>query len=169
VGWKDLLLEDAKRQCAFVHFFPEEWGVLFYTLYTVYVTRVRPAKLDHPYLFVSGPKGEYAPLSRGAYAESLERAVRRIGLESLRENGSTSHGLRHAYGQTLDELGVPAKYIQIMMHHKSVLSQEPYTRKTAQHLQAAIDEARKLIATKGTGLGRISPTNILPPPGALIP
>ena len=167
VGWKDLLLEDAKLQCAFVHFFPEEWGVPFYKLYTMYVTQVRPAKLDHPYLFVSGPKGEYAPLSRSAYSDSLATAVRRIGLESRKENGTTTHGLRHAYGQVLDELEVPNKFIQIMMHHKSLLSQEAYTRKTARNLQIALDKARQQIAA--TGSGSISPAHLLPSLGAVIP
>ena len=169
VGWKDLLIEDAKRESSFVHFFPEEWGVYFYQLYTMYVRHVRPAKLDHPYLFVSGPKGEYAPLSREAYSESFERAVRRIGLEPRQENGTTTHGLRHAYGQMLDEYGMPEKFIQIMMHHKSVLSQKAYTLKTAQKLQRELDKARQQITAKATGPGSISPTSMLPPPGAVTP
>lgn len=169
VGWKDLLLEDSKNKCAFVHFFPEEWGVTFYQLYTIYISHVRPAKLDHPYLFVSGSKGDYAPLTRDAYTESLARAVRRIGLESRREDGTTSHGLRHAYGQMLEQLEMSKEFIQIMMHHKSVLSQEPYTKKTAQHLQAALDKARRQIATNTTGPGQISAANCLPPSESLTP
>lgn len=169
VGWKDLLIEDASRQCSFVHFFPQEWGMYFYQLYTMYVGHVRPARLDHPYLFVSGPKGEYTPLSRAACSESFERAVRRIGLEPRKEDGTTPHGLRHAYGQMLAAYGMSQKFIQIAMHHKSIFSQEAYTLKTAQNFQSELDKAQLQIAAKATGPGSISPTSMLPPPGAVTP
>lgn len=169
VGWKDLLIEDAKLQCSFVTFFPQEWGVKFYQLYTLYVTHVRPAKLDHPYLFVSGPKGDHAPLSREAWSESFERAVRAIDLEPCKEAGTTPHGLRHAYGQMLDKYGMSEKFIQIAMHHKSIESQKAYTLKTKEQFQAELDKAQQRVTAAITGPGSMSAASMLPLPGAVTP
>lgn len=169
VGWKDLLIEEAKRQRSLVHFFPEDWAVVFYGLYCMYVAHVRPRNLSHPYLFVSGERGDGSPLTLDSYYDSVARAVRRIGLESSKAKGTTSHGFRHAYGQVLEQLNVDAKLIQVMMHHKSPLSQLTYTQTPRSAFTAAIDKARTRLAAGTPDVPEITTDNLLPPTGIAIP
>lgn len=169
VGWKDLLIEEAKRQRSLVHFFPEEWAVVFYRLYCLYVARVRPRNLGHPYLFVSGERGDGSPLTLGSYHDSVARAVRRIGLESSKSKGTTSHGFRHAYGQVLSRLNVNEKVIQVLMHHKSPLSQQTYTQMPLSAFTAAINGARQQLATGASAVPHLTVANLIPPPGIVIP
>lgn len=168
LGWKNLLIEHDALQCSDVHWFPQEWGTFFWELYRVYLRHVLPSGLPHPYLFVntkhsakgSDPYGR--PLLLESYHESLERAVARIGLKSQKELGTTSHGLRHAYAQTLRRLGVSRKIRQVFLHHKNPLSQDPYVAPTAAEIAAEISAARARLAEAAPA--SLCDTSLLPPP-----
>ena len=134
-GWKDPLETNATRRAFEVFWFPQEAGHLFLTYYRMYIQHVRPVTLRHPWLFVT-KDGD--PLGTAGYARSHARAVRRIGLIPQKERGTTPHGHRHNYGQTLNRLSTDEKIIQVAMHHKSVTSQKTYTEGDAEDVQAAL-------------------------------
>lgn len=169
VGWKDLLIEEAKLQRSVIHFFPGEWAAVFYKLYCLYVAHVRPRNLGHPYLFVSGERGDGSPLTLGSYHDAVARAVRRIGLDSSKARGTTSHGFRHAYGQVLSRLKVSEKVIQVLMHHKSPLSQQTYTQMPLGAITAAVDSARQQLAAGTSNISHLTAANLVPPQGLLLP
>ena len=81
------------------------------------------------------------PYSAAAYDRNHEAAVRRIGLEYGKEHGTTTHGLRHMYGQTLADLKVPPSIIMRAMHHRSYLSQLIYTEPSAARINATLTQA----------------------------
>lgn len=139
-GWKNLELN--RDHQAFVYWLDEAAGELFWVLYNGYLRYVRAPLMrqriamgggDHPFLFVSegrsnGEGGMIGdPLSLQAYERSHRRAVERLGLECSKAAGTSTHGLRHLYGQTLAALNVPAGVIKKGMHHRHLLSQVPYT------------------------------------------
>lgn len=143
-GWKDLMLDDGPQHSVNVHWFPREWGAVFWRLYDMYVRHVLPSGLTHPYLFVNlgGDEGTLgSPYRLESYDAQLRAAVRRIGLAPKKELGTTSHGLRHAYGQVLTKLKVERKYIQIFMHHKSPMSQDVYTQPEMRDAAEALERA----------------------------
>lgn len=166
-GWKDLMLEDAKQHFANVHWFPREWGTRFWWLMDIYIRHVRPRGLDgHPYLFVNlgGDEGQCgAPYRLDSYYESLGAAVRKIGLTPSKELGTTSHGLRHAYGQVLSKLKVPRKFIQVFMHHAAPGSQDVYTQPEAGDAARELDAAYGRLAA-GSIERAPEPDILLPPP-----
>ena len=155
-GWKGMDLDQNYRTCIF--WIDPDAGRLFWVLYWGYLRHVRTpimaerAKLggrDHPFLFVSARGDENGegsalpgePYSEGAYERAHEAAVRRIGLKHRKYLGTTTHGLRHLYGKTLTDLGVPPQVIKKGLHHRNYLSQAPYTvpdnAKTNQKLREA--------------------------------
>ncbi|MDV3251130.1 hypothetical protein DevBK_07305 [Devosia sp. BK] len=154
VGWKNLELN--REHQAFVYWLEQSAGDLFWVLYLGYLRHVRAPIMqrrkalggyDHPFLFVSlggsntdgGMIGD--PLSSQAYTDSHERAVLRLGLEHSKEAGTSTHGLRHLYGQTLANLGVSAAIIKKGMHHRHLLSQVPYTVPTADRVNSVLRAA----------------------------
>ncbi len=166
-GWKDPLLDDDPRNLFTVHWYPSVIGAYFWRLYRVYLRCVRPSGLDHPYLFVNLDASRAdtfgAPYRIESYTDQLERAVERIGLRSAKDNGTTSHGLRHAYAQSLRASGVSEKAIQIAMHHKSPLSQQVYTRPTKRVVARELDQAHTRIREldeHARALRRALPTEI---------
>ena len=155
-GWKSLELNDKYQ--AFVYWLEETAGALFWVLYLGYLRHIRKPAMeqrrrlgggDHPFLFVSlgeshsegGMIGD--PLSPQAYERSHKRAVERIGLRYAKDEGTTTHGLRHLYGQTLMNLGVSASVIKKGLHHRHYLSQVPYTVPTADHVNKVLRAAEK--------------------------
>jgi integrase len=60
------------------------------------------------------------------FDDSFRAAVRRIGLKPSKWAGTSSHGLRHRYGQWLNELGLGEKEGQVAMHHLNAKSQQVY-------------------------------------------
>jgi site-specific recombinase XerD len=128
-GFKDLLLDFNEPQSySLVRWFPECWGKTFWDLYRVYVDHILPSGLAHPYLFVnlSGGDDHGAPYHISAYNFNLRAALARIGLQSDKRQGTTSHGLRHGYSQDLTDAGCEDEIIQICLHHKSIFSQQHY-------------------------------------------
>ena len=72
------------------------------------------------------------------YDDSFKAAVRRIGLTPAKWAGTTSHGLRHRYGQWLNDLGLGDKEGQVAMHHLNAKSQEIYRQLGVASVAAAI-------------------------------
>ncbi|WP_173050921.1 hypothetical protein [Bosea sp. ANAM02] len=153
VGWKSLDLNSDYQ--AFVYWLDERAGALFWVLYLGYVRHVRRPIMeerkrrggsDHPFLFVSEgeDRNEDAdaligdPYSAQAYSRNHEAAVRRIGLPHAKNEGTTTHGLRHGYGQALAELGIPPQIIRKGLHHRKFLSQVPYTVPTKERVNEVL-------------------------------
>lgn len=117
------------------------------------IMRARPPHLgDHPFLFVnprdsinSGGGNIGDPYTMTALRGAWERAVGRIArirddpaLTVKKEMGTTLHGPRHHYGRFLRTLDLPPDVIQRAMHHRSIFSQDAYTRLTAAEINAFI-------------------------------
>jgi hypothetical protein len=68
--------------------------------------------------------------------------VCRIGLKYSKAAGTTTQGLRHLYGQTMQNLGVPAKVIQHGLHHRNLLSQAIYTVPTNGNVNQILRDAQ---------------------------
>ncbi|PMO79227.1 gamma-mobile-trio recombinase GmtY [Vibrio breoganii] len=112
-GWKGPLLTN--RNLSFdVMFYPTSTAIEFTLLLQKYLS-IKPAS-ESPFLFVSS-KG--SPESKKNFIQKYKRAVRRIGLESLKLLGTTPHAHRHSYGYRLSQNGLSQLEIQKAMHHKS--------------------------------------------------
>ena len=157
-GWKGMDLDRDHRACVF--WIDDQAGALFQVLFLGYIRYVRPAIMerrskmggrDHPFLFVServsaetGLPGE--PYSQKAYERNHQAAVERIGLTYSKEAGTTTHALRHLYGQTMTKLGVPAQVIKKGLHHRSFLSQAPYTAPDKHTINQTLRAAQMKVA-----------------------
>lgn len=157
VGWKGMALN--KDHQAFVFWIDPAAGALFWTLYLAYIRFVRPTIMnarrdlngrDHPFLFVSeeinpvtGLPGE--PYSEKAYERNHEAAVRRLGLEYEKAAGTTTHGLRHLYGHTMQKLGVHPEVIRQGLHHVNLLSQTIYTIPMSAEVNAQLRAAQQRV------------------------
>lgn len=160
-GWKGMDLDPRYRSCVFwvdpdaaALFWALYWGYMNYVRTPIMAERIAAGGGDHPFLFVSTRGDENGegtafpgePYSEGAYERSHEAAVRRIGLDHKKYLGTTTHALRHLYGQTLEALGVPPQVIKKGLHHRNYLSQVPYTvpdnSKTSQKLREAQEKIR---------------------------
>lgn len=141
-GWKDLLLTDPKEKFAQVHWFPSVWGEIFMTLFKAYIFHDRKRIASHPYLLVSGKTG-YAgdPYTVDSFRQAHAQACKRIGLHPSKDNGTTPHGHRHAYGRALAHAGLSELIIQRAMHHKSLHSQRAYTAPTQSQVFEAMAAA----------------------------
>ena len=155
-GWKGIALDASLSEI--VYWRDEKAATLFWDLYVAYVRTVRPRIMDrrrdaggrdHPFLFVSEGRGDAdgrglgAPYSPQAYERNHAAAVRRIGLVHSKEAGTTTHGLRHLYGQTISSWGISAAVIRKCMRHVSFLSQAVYVAPTRdavnEVLRSAVD------------------------------
>lgn len=162
-GWKNLMLDVGEpHSYAVVWWFPNEWGAVFWELYQMYIRHVLPKGLNHPYLFVNLRGGEEdetgaygEPYRISSYNNSLRRAVERIGLTYAKAHGTTSHGFRHAYGQTLEDAGVPDGIKQICLHHKSVESQVAYTQPTVGKINRELQLADERLSREGASYGAL--------------
>lgn len=156
-GWKSLALGPDKSALIWIiHENAERLFCRYYLTYLRYresLIKLRRAKglVDHPFLFVrQDTEGAGEPYSISAYDKALERAYRR--LETLgftvprgKYSGTMPHGMRHWYGQTLEDCGMPDKVIQSCMHHKSVLSQNVYTEPKYAKIKSMLDMAQEVI------------------------
>ncbi|MBP2463601.1 MULTISPECIES: gamma-mobile-trio recombinase GmtY [unclassified Rhizobium] len=150
-GWKELMLDvGAPHYYAVVRWFPTYWGLLFWKLYQAYVREVLPTNLDHPYLLVnlSNSKRKGSMYTLSAYYDNHAAAMDRIGVRVNKEEGTSSHGFRHAYGHSLECAGISDKITQVCMHHKSVVSQGVYTLPDASEVNVALEAGRIAIAER---------------------
>lgn len=145
-GWKGCLLTERKRKAFHVFWIDPDVGKLFNKLWRLYIMHSRPVQPKTPWAFLTK---DGQPMGTLAYIDSFKKAVEKIGLECTKWNGTTPHGLRHRYGQWLNELGVDSKEGQICMHHTSVSSQAVYRGMSAddvaQTLRDATGKTKKVI------------------------
>jgi hypothetical protein len=158
-GWKDLMF-DCDELYAEVRWFPPEAGVIFWRLWRVYVEHVRGAlRPAHPWAFCTS-RDETAgePYTLKQLGRAFRRAVERIDLVSVKDAGTTLHGLRHAYAQSLERSGVPVKELQIAMHHKSPDSQRVYTQPALHEMNTTLQKAAAKVRTRteAAGLGELA-------------
>jgi hypothetical protein len=156
-GWKGMDMN--KDHQSFVYWLDDTAATLFWTLYIGYLRYIRTPIMtqrlsrggyNHPFLFVSevDPRGGHAegmigdPYSPKAHSRNHQAAVERIGLPHGKSHGTTTQGMRHLYGQTLMNLGVPAQVIKKGLHHRHFLSQVPYTVPTREEVNNQLNTAR---------------------------
>ena len=73
-------------------------------------------------------------------------ALKRIGLEPNKAVGLDPHGHRHNYGRRLERAGLNPLVIRRCLHHKSLESQVPYTRKAQQEISDELNQATLQLA-----------------------
>ncbi|MBM3105885.1 site-specific integrase [Pseudomonas sp. V1] len=141
-GWKTRKLDDATGKYIQVQWFPAVFGEWFLDVWKLYLRQLREVPRAHPFAFVVMHGSDLGkPLSMDAYLASHQRAVRRIGLEPAKLNGTTAHGHRHAYGQRLVNAGVDVLVRRNALHHASLESQLPYTEPTAAKVSTVLASA----------------------------
>jgi integrase len=149
-GWKDLLLDNAELY-ARVQWFPSEAGAVFWKTWRRYLDHVRrPQQPSHPWAFCAASG---SPSTTVQFGRAFERAVGRIKLIAKKELGTTPHGLRHAYGQSLRKANVPRKIIQLAMHHRNPFSQDVYTEPSIVEVNATLNDATIRLHLASYGLG----------------
>lgn len=141
-GWKGGLLDVPDRLAMEIHWINPEAGRQFKKIWNLYVQHARPMSHSLPWAFLTK---EGLPMGPSAYGDSLRKAVEKIGLPFKKADGCTPHGLRHRYGQWLNDLGVNEKIGQICMHHANPLSQEVYRQPTAQQVAHEMSRATSRI------------------------
>jgi integrase len=122
-GWKGALLTHRTRKAFQIFWIDKNAGRIFLTLWRLYIQHIRPVTPQMPWAFLT-KSGQ--PLGAEGYEDSFNAAVRRIGLTPAKWAGTSSHGLRHRYGQWLNDLGLGNKEGQVAMHHLNAKSQEVY-------------------------------------------
>jgi hypothetical protein len=146
-GWKDLQLIDQREKYALVHWFPSFWGEVFLFLFRIYLAQFRSRHYPHPYLFVSQKEGVTGDMyTIDAFRQAHGKAVERIGLVAGKAHGTTPHGHRHAYGQSLVNAGIEQKVVQHALHHKSIESQAPYTIPSLDLVSRTLQAAEKKLS-----------------------
>ena len=140
-GWKGNLMTDRRRNAFQVFWVDRNAGRVFLTLWRMYFKYVRPLALQTPWAFLTR---DSQPLGAKAYSDSFVAAVRRIGLTSSKWGGTSTHAMRHRYGQWLNQLGIGEKEGQVAMHHRNVKSQEVYRELGVAKVAAAMGEGQAL-------------------------
>ena len=162
VGWKDLKMD--RNFTAPVYWINQHGEDMFKELYVYYLSYreslIRSNKhqtgINHPFLFVangidqnSGDDFRGLPYSYAAFEKSWGRALIRTSkyvgekLDNSKISGFTPHGARHYYGKALKEFGIDRKVIQECMHHKSIFSQEVYTKVSHKKIFNELEELRR--------------------------
>jgi len=148
VGWKNLLITDAENERSQCYFLPK-WETIFFRLFQEYRRLVLPDNMGHPYLFISLDRDNYGePWTPAALTKQFSAAVRRIGLEPRLELGTSPHGCRHYYGQSLVDMKLSPVIIQECLHHMSITSQLVYTRPTPLKVNDALQQAHSAMVSK---------------------
>lgn len=160
-GWKTKKLDDAAGKYIQVQWFPTVFGEWFLDIWKLYLRQLREVPRAHPFAFVVlHGKDVGKPLSIDAYLASHQRAVRRIGLEPAKLNGTTVHGHRHAYGQRLVDADVDVLVRRNALHHTSLESQLPYTEPTAAKVSAVLEAAMSRLE-QGEGQAALNTADLL--------
>ena len=154
-GWKNLAV-DASLEAP-VFFLHDSAENLVRSMYFKYLKYREKAMVvyrsihgfEHPFLFVSS-QGKFAgqPYSMGAYRGALKSAYDRLEhkfgytIPRAKKNGTTPHGMRRFYGQSLTDSCVEPKIIQKALRHRSVLSQIVYTEPKDALVEKTLNEAK---------------------------
>lgn len=136
-GWKGCLLTHRERKAFQIIWIDKNAGRLFLTLWRLYLQYTRPVIQQMPWAFLTK---EAQPLGVIGFSDSFSAAVRRIGLTPAKWAGTTTHALRHRYGQWLNELGLGDKEGQVAMHHINAKSQEVYRQMGIAKIAEAFDQ-----------------------------
>lgn len=142
-GWKGALLTHRNRNAFRVFWIDRAAGKLFLELWRMYLHHVRPVALQMPWAFLTK---DAQPLGAEGFSDAFNAAVRRIGLAPSKWAGTTTHGLRHRYGQWLNELGIGDKEGQVAMHHLNAKSQEVYRQIGLAQVVSAVSAANNITA-----------------------
>lgn len=134
-GWKGCLLTNRERKAFQVFWIDKTAGRVFLTLWRMYLLHVRPVTPQIPWAFLTKDR---QPLGVEGFDDSFKAAVCRIGLIPAKWAGTSGHGLRHRYGQWLNDLGLGDKEGQVAMHHLNAKSQEIYRQMGVAKVAAAI-------------------------------
>lgn len=127
-GWKNPTLDE--KWYMEVQWSPVALGRLFWTLWQAYMGQIVRIPRPHPYAWITlNGSNAGGMFTMEHYDRSHARAVRRIGLIPAKNQGTTPHGHRHAYGKRLESFGLHMKVIKTCMHHQSIESQAVYTEK----------------------------------------
>lgn len=92
--------------------------------------RVHSIAGRHPYLYINAAHKRFlgAPLRYSNVADAFDRACHRVGLKPHRSRRSL-HGFRHFYkSYAQNELGLEREYVQMLLRHRSLESQNDYGR-----------------------------------------
>lgn len=152
-GWKNPKLSDASQKYLHVHWFPRDMGRLFLQAWKLYMYQRLQARIGahkHPFLFVSfrgDQRGE--PYTIDAFRDAHARAIKRIGLEPSKMNGTTEHGHRHAYGQRISSTAPGERVVQAGLHHRSAESQAVYTEPSIERVTRVLSEVTDSLAAGG--------------------
>ena len=125
-GWKGALLHDYARKAFRVFWIDPNAAEMFYACWVGYL-KVRPLVLRMPWAWLTKDGN---PLGVLGFEEGFRAAMRRIGVEPNKMDGTTPHGLRHRYGRWFNDLDMDREFrdkaAQICLHHTSIFSQEVY-------------------------------------------
>jgi integrase len=127
-GWKGMKFEDEQNRDSLIYWSDPRIGQLFWKLHVEYMRSVRLRVPDkHPYYFVTMKDDAFgAPLKLKNLREQFYDTAKRIGL-SQKQDGVNPHGARHFYGYFgATWLRFSKERLQVMMHHRSILSTEVY-------------------------------------------
>lgn len=144
-GWKNPHLDSQRDLYLHVHWFPRDWGRLFYKIWNLYLLQLVQVERQHPFAFVSFDgrcSGE--PYSIASYRDAHTRAAERIGLVVAKMEGTTEHGHRHAYGQRVKATKDPL-IIKAALHHRSLESQLVYTESHISEVTQKLAEADSIL------------------------
>lgn len=142
-GWKGAMLNHRDRKAFRVFWIDSAAGRLFLTLWQMYISHERPLTPQMPWAFLTKEK---QPLGAEGFSDAFNAAVRRIGLPRAKWAGTTTHGLRHRYGQWLNELGITDKEGQVAMHHLNARSQDVYRQIGLEEVVKAVGTASNITA-----------------------
>ncbi|BCO11378.1 hypothetical protein GEOBRER4_n1993 [Citrifermentans bremense] len=137
-GWKGALLTHRERNAFQVFWIDRGAGRLFLELWRMYLHHIRPVTLQMPWAFLTR---DGQPLGTEGFNDSFNAAVQRIGLFPSKHAGTTTHGLRHRYGQWLNDLGLGEKEGQVAMHHLNAKSQDFYRQLGVAQVAAVVGAA----------------------------
>lgn len=140
-GWKDPVMtsRDGYFEVIFNPTYKAKEFLLVWAQYLRYQW-VEPKARFHPYAFTNATGG---PDTLKAFQKRHRLAVERIGLECKKENGTTEHGHRHAYGYRARKQGLTQVEIQKAMHHKSPDSCLVYIKPTSDDIRNAMRQAEE--------------------------
>ena len=160
VGWKDNLLDGKYYMQA--QWFDPVYGKWFLQIWALYMRQVAVLDRNHPFAFVNLHRAPIGGMySLPAFKKAHKEAVLRIGLPYGKAHGTTEHGHRHSYAQRLRRAGISKLMIKGFMHHKSLESQDGYTRPT--HA-----EARDALAAAAQNMQQAARGRVLPEQLALL-
>lgn len=134
-GWKNPLLTNNQNKSFEVFWFPEDAGVVFRSLWVIYLRQRIKDEVSHPYAFY-GKTGN--PSTTQSYFRSHAIALRKIGLNPSKNGGLSPHGHRHAYGLTLSNHGLDPLFLRLALHHSSIFSSAVYTQPTSSQVRSAL-------------------------------